>query len=159
MAAAQSPSPLVFVVLGGVVAGTMDIVYAMTFWAVKANVAPTRVLQSVAAGLLGRASFQGGGKTAALGLFLHFFIALSISATYYALARAWPLLHQKPWICGAVYGLGVYLTMNYVIIPLSAATPGSKDPLWVVLSVLVHMFLIGVPVALAAREAMRRTGF
>lgn len=48
--------------------------------------------------------------------------------------------------------------MNFIVVPLSAAMPGSKDPLWVGLSVLVHMLLIGVPIALAAREAVRRAG-
>jgi hypothetical protein len=43
--------------------------------------------------------------------------------------------------------------MNYVVVPLSAATPGSKDPLWVVLSVAVHMLFIGIPIALFARFA------
>ena len=37
--------------------------------------------------------------------------------------------------------------MNYLVVPLSAALGGSRDPLWIGLSVLVHMFLIGVPIA------------
>ena len=43
--------------------------------------------------------------------------------------------------------------MNYVVVPLSAAGPGSKDPLWIGLSVAVHVLLIGVPIALFARRA------
>jgi hypothetical protein len=43
--------------------------------------------------------------------------------------------------------------MNYVVVPLSAAGPGSKDPLWVTLSIAVHMLLIGIPIALAVRRA------
>ena len=155
MTAARSGSPLAFVALGGVVAGVLDIVYAMAFWGFRANVPATRILQSVAAGVLGRASFQGGAGTATLGLVLHFFIAMSMSITYYFFAKRWTILHRRPWSCGAVYGVALYVVMNFVVVPLSAATPGSNDALWVALSVLVHMFLIGVPIAVASRAALK----
>lgn len=143
-----------FILLGGFVAGTLDILFAITFWALKANVPAIRILQSVSAGLLGKASFAGGAGTALLGLFLHFFIATTMSFTYYGLAMRWPLFHRRPWACGAAYGLGLYLVMNFVVVPVSAAMPGSRDGLWIVLSVLVHMLLIGVPIALSTRRAL-----
>ena len=144
---------LTFVLAGGFVAGTLDITYACVFWAVKRGVPAQRILQSVAAGLLGEASFTGGRATAALGLALHYFIALSMAVVYYVVARRWPLLTQRPVLCGAGYGLLLYGIMNYVVVPLSAAGRGSQDPLWIALSVAVHMFLIGVPIALFVRRA------
>jgi Na+-driven multidrug efflux pump len=56
-----------------------------------------------------------------------------------------------------VYGLGLWVVMNYVVLPLSAARPGSKDALWVALSILVHMFLIGVPIAWFTQRAIDRS--
>ena len=148
--------PLVFVVAGGLVAGTLDIAYACVFWAIKRDVPVQRILQSVAAGLLGEASFEGGGGTAALGLALHFFIALSMSVVYYLVARRWSLLWQRPVLCGGGYGLLLYGIMNYVVVPLSAAGgPGSRDPLWITLSIAVHMLLIGIPIAIFARRALQ----
>jgi uncharacterized membrane protein YagU involved in acid resistance len=143
------------VLAGGLVAGALDIAYACAFWAVKAGVPPRRIFQSVAAGLLGRASFEGGAATAALGLALHFLIATSMSAAYYLVARRWPLLWRRPVPCGAAYGLILYGVMNYIVVPLSAAGPGSKDPLWIALSIAVHVLLIGIPIALFARRAHR----
>ena len=140
---------------GGLVAGICDITYACLFHGIKSGTAPARVLQSVAAGLLGKpASFQGGARTATLGLVLHFFIALSMALTYWAVARNWPLLWRKWLPCGAFYGLLLFGIMNYVVIPLSATTGGSRDPVWLVLSILVHMFLIGVPIAYFVRRAL-----
>ena len=55
------------VLAGGLLAGALDITYACVFWAVKADLPPTRIFQSVAAGLLGEASFEGGAATAAAG--------------------------------------------------------------------------------------------
>jgi uncharacterized membrane protein YagU involved in acid resistance len=149
--------PAVYVLAGGLIAGTLDIVYACTFWGLKAAVPPQRIFQSVAAGLLGKASFEGGAATAALGLALHYFIATTMSVVYYLVARRWPLLWQRPILCGTGYGLILYGVMNYIVVPLSAAAHGGpKDPLWVTLSILVHMFLIGVPIALATSVAARQ---
>jgi len=122
----------------------------------KSRVAVERILQSVAAGLLGEASFEGGGQTAALGLALHYLIALSMSVAYYLAAGRWPLLRQRPVLCGAGYGLLLYGVMNYVVVPLSAAGPGSKNPLWITLSIAVHVLLIGIPIALVARRAQQQ---
>lgn len=153
-ALARRPDPLAYVLAGGAIAGTLDIAYACVFWAVKAGVPARRILQSVAAGLLGEASFRGGAATAALGLFLQYVIALSMAVAYYLVARRWPLLRRRALACGAAYGLVLYGVMNYVVVPLSAARGGSRDPLWVGLSVAVHVAFVGVPIALAVRRAI-----
>jgi uncharacterized membrane protein YagU involved in acid resistance len=140
--------------LGGLVAGALDIVFACGFWAIKAGVPAQRILQSVAAGLLGKASFGGGWATAALGLALHFAIAVAMALAYLFIARQWSLLVQRPWLCGALYGLVLYGLMTFVVVPLSAAGPPSKDSTWVVLSVLAHVLLVGWPIALISRRAL-----
>jgi hypothetical protein len=144
------------VLAGGLVAGALDITYACTFWAIKAGVPAQRIFQSVAAGLLGRASFTGGWGTAILGLGLHFFIATTMSVTYYVVSRRVPVLAERPIPFGAAYGLLLYVIMNYVVVPLSAASGGGrKDPLWVGLSIVVHVVLIGIPIALFTWRAAR----
>jgi hypothetical protein len=143
------------VVTGGVVAGTFDIVFACVFWAIKRGVVPQRILQRVASGLLGEGSLTGGWATAALGLVCHYFIAISMAVTYYLVARRWPALWQRPLLYGAAYGLLLYGIMNYVVVPLSAAGPSSKDPLWIGMSIAVHALLIGIPCAVFARRAIR----
>ncbi len=145
--------PLVLVLVGGITAGTLDIVYACAFWALRAGVSAERIFQSVAAGLLGPASFQGGATTAALGLALHYLIALSMSLVYYLVARRQPLLWRRPMLSGAAYGLLLYVIMNHVVVPLSAAAAGSKDPLWVILTIVVHALLIGIPIALCTARS------
>jgi len=145
----------VFVLAGGAVAGTLDILYAWTFWRLKAGVPLQRILQSVAAGLIGTRSFNGDTGTAALGLALHFFIATTMSIVYFLGASRWRSLARHPIRSGAIYGLGLYYVMHYVVVPLSAAAPGSTDPLWIVLSVAVHVCFIGIPIAIAARYAHR----
>jgi hypothetical protein len=58
---------------------------------------------------------------------------------------------------GIAYGLALYLAMNFVVMPLSAIhATGGKGPLYIVITgVLVHMFLVGLPIALMARWSLR----
>ncbi|HWC73013.1 MAG TPA: hypothetical protein VG454_03675 [Gemmatimonadales bacterium] len=147
--------PWRFVLTGGVVAGTLDIVYAIVFWAIKRGVAPERILQRVAAGVLGSASMTDGWASAALGLFFQYFIAIAMAVAYFLVARRWSALWQRPLLYGAVYGLLLYFIMNYIVVPLSAAGPGSKDPLWIALSIAVHALCVGIPCAIFARLAIQ----
>ena len=139
--------------LGALVIGTLDAAYAMIFWGIRSGVAPGRIFQSVAAGLLGADAAKGGWKTVALGAVLHYFIALLIVLVYWWTSRFAPILIRRPYLCGAIYGLLVYGVMNYVVIPLSAARQGRFLLLWVVCSLVVHALLVGIPAALAARRA------
>jgi hypothetical protein len=152
-------SPSVAVIAGGLAAGVIDIAFACTFWAIKAGVRPARIFQSVAAGLIGRpAAVAGGVQTAALGLALHFFIALTVAFVYYTAARYAEALWRRPWAFGSLYGVAVFGVMHYIVVPLSAAGGAIIAPfdlLWDGLSLVVHAFGIGVPVALAARAALR----
>jgi hypothetical protein len=140
---------------GALLIGTLDILFAIGFWLPR-GVAPIRIFQSIAAGLLGTRAFSGGPATAILGGALHYFIALAIVVVYWLVGRRVAFLVRHPLACGAIYGIGVYLVMNYVVIPLSAAgRPKRFLVWWVVSSVVVHAFLIGVPAALFARAAAR----
>lgn len=137
------------------VAGTFDISYAIGYSYFHSGVSPERLLQSVAAGAFGRdAAFAGGATTAAAGLAFHYFIAFTITAIFFGAAARLAFLTRRPALAGPLYGIGVYLIMNYVVIPLSRIGPRPMPPmLTLVTGLLVHMFLIGLPIALGARRA------
>jgi len=139
---------------GAFVAGVCDITYATTFSYFYRGTPPSRILKLVASGLLGPDAYQGGAGTAALGLGLHFLNAFIITCIFFIAASRIPALVRKPVLVGVIYGIGIYLVMNYVVIPLSriGPRPTPPAPVWVS-GLLVHMFLIGVPMALAARRA------
>jgi hypothetical protein len=140
------------IALGALVIGSFDATFAIVFWLPR-GVAPIRIFQSIAAGLLGRAAFSGGLRSAALGVVIHFGISAAIVAVYLLASRWLPILVRQPVLCGAVYGIMVYGFMNYVVIPLSATARGRFLASWVIASIVVHAFLIGVPAALFARTA------
>jgi uncharacterized membrane protein YagU involved in acid resistance len=144
------------ILVGGLVAGALDITYAFVLWWLRAQVTPVQILQSVAAGWLGKASYEGGTKTAVLGALTHFFNALVIAAIFVGASRVWPILARRATLFGPLYGIGVYLVMNSVVIPLSnfPRRGGSPAPVVWITGVLAHMFLIGLPIALAARRTL-----
>ena len=120
-----SPKPRAFdtIVYGGLLVGVLDILDAMIFYGVRSGITPVRILQSVAAGLLGRASYTGGAKTAALGLLLHFFNATLFAIGYYFLSRLLPWLNRNAVIAGLLYGVAAYFIMTFIVVPLSAIGP------------------------------------
>lgn len=151
--------PLRYVALGGIAAGALDLIYICSLYASK-GVSPVRIFQSIAAGWLGRdAAVAGGSTTALLGLLSHFGIALAMAYAYYAVSRHWKTLIEHPLRYGMLYGLLLYAVMTYVVVPLSAAGgPAPSAWQWINLAhIAAHVFLVGVPIALAARLASRGT--
>lgn len=153
---ASRPSALDVVIYGGIAAGLLDIINATTFWFLYNGAPPRLILQAIAAGLLGKESFAGGAGTAALGLFLHFFIACGMAAVYWLASRRWPILLQRPFVSGIAYGIAAYLAMTYVVVPLSRATPPPFILPWFVDSVLAHVVLVGLLLAFVARWSAHR---
>jgi len=137
---------------GTAIAGTLDIVYAIVFHGLRSGIAAIRILQSVASGLLGAPAYRGGVPTALLGLALHFAIMFVIAALFVAASRRLAPLRQHAMAAGAAYGLVVYAVMNYVVLPLSAFPQrGTPATLVIALGLLVHVVLVGVPIALCAK--------
>jgi hypothetical protein len=135
----------------GLVAGVLDVSSAFLLSYPK-GVGPIRVLQGVAAGLVGReAAINGGLATAGLGLAIHFFIAFVVATVFYGASRKLVFLTRHAVISGLLYGVVVYGFMYWIVMPLAYPVVHrslSRD----VTAVCVHMFLIGLPIALIARR-------
>lgn len=104
-------------IYGGLIAGTVDIGAASIINALN----PLIILQAIATGLLGRASFQDGAGSMVLGLLLQWGMSILIAAFYTLAANRWPVLARRWFLWGTLYGVVVFIVMNYVVVPLSAA--------------------------------------
>ena len=145
-------SALRTVLLAGCAAAAIDIVFAFVFFGWTLGITPLRVLQSVATGWYGRASFEGGLTTAAVGLVSHFFILIVAAWFYYLASRRLPLLNRSPLAYGIAFGVGIYVAMTFIIVPLSA-TPARALTLSVVSAgqFLIHPVL-GIAIAMIVRH-------
>src|SRR5436305_6246212 len=119
-ATSTSSNAFLAIFWGGLACGVFDITQACIAYGIQNHLAPPRIFQSVASGLLGPKSFQGGAKTAALGLFLHFLIAFIWAVIYYVASRQIAFLTERPVIAGLLYGEFVWVMMTLVVLPLSA---------------------------------------
>jgi hypothetical protein len=140
-------------ILGGtLVVGTLDAIDAMIFFGYR-GATPVQIFQSIASGLLGRDAFQGDNGTAWIGVALHYLIAFLIVLVFFLVSRRIVFLRQRPIVSGVLYGLAVYVTMTYVVVPLSAAVQGPFSLPVLVNGILIHAFGVGLPAALFARLA------
>jgi hypothetical protein len=143
------------ILIAGIVAGAFDGTYAVVYFGLTRGVPAHRIFQHVASGLLGRASFDLGWRSVVLGVVCHFTVAIGAAATFALASRAMPVLLRKPLLFGPLFGLAIYGFMNFVVIPLSRVTSsrgwGPIDAL--ITGILVHMFLIGLPIALILSRA------
>jgi predicted neutral ceramidase superfamily lipid hydrolase len=136
------------------IAGILDISSAFALSYPK-GVGPIRVLQGVAAGLLGRESaINGGMASAGLGLAIHFFIAFVAASVFYLASRQITWLTQQAVLAGFLYGVAIYGVMYWIVMPLAypVVHPSLTRDLT---AIAVHMFLIGLPIALIVRRYSR----
>ena len=145
-------SALLAIGVGGLVAGTVDLLQACILFGWDIPLA-------IAAGLLGRQAFHGGACTYILGVFLHFFIAFSAAAVYYAASRRLGFLNEHPLVCGLFFGAAVEEVMNLVVLPLSALHARGPYKLHdLILGLIVHMVVIGLPISYSVRRFARWRG-
>ncbi len=145
------------VLVGGLVAGTIDIGAASLInW-----LSPIIILHAIASGWLGKTSFHDGTPAALLGLVSQWCMALIIASIYALSAIRLPALKRR-WLAGGFgYGVAIFLVMNYVVVPLSAAPWNpwkrhfSPDKF---LENLLAMMLFGLIVAGSTRLFMHDAG-
>ena len=134
----------------GLIVGILDITSAFVIAEIKGT-GSIRMWQGIASGLLGQRSFGGGMATAGLGLAVHFLIAFTAAAVFYAASQKLSSLTQHAVVSGLLYGIAVYIFMYWIVVPLAFPTARhsmSRD----VTAVIIHILLIGLPIALVVRH-------
>jgi hypothetical protein len=142
----------------GLVAGTLDITENIVFNAFR-GITPWRIFQFIASGLIDGRSFQLGWASVGLGVVIHYAIVLTWTAIFYIAATRFnfTVLSRWPILSGLIYGIIVYVVMNFIVLPLSAVPPRPAAATLIsrVNAVLALMFCIGLPVALLVKRARK----
>jgi hypothetical protein len=132
--------------LASIAAGILDVFVA----AALSRAPASRVLQTIASGVLGEASYNGGSRSIVLGLGLQiamsFVIALLFNIAFAHLAD----IRRSPLLFGAAYGVVIFLVMNFVVVPLSRSYPKQQWDVKSVVAVLIVMVLFAEIISLIA---------
>lgn len=145
------------VLLGGLLIALGDAIFATFVWFSWTGPGLIKLFQTIAVGVLGKASYERGVAAAVLGATLHLLMATTFVAVYALVSRRLPELLRRPLVHGPLYGVLLYLVMNFVVMPLSRvdAHPTLAHIDWIVLSILAHM-VFGVICVVFARRAWER---
>jgi hypothetical protein len=143
------------VLYGGLAVGLLDGSAAVITTLLYGN-NPARMFQTIARGLIGRVSYDGGWASALLGVALHFLIAFIWAAIYNGASLKLPALIHRAVICGPIYGVVVYFAMQIIVLPLSAigsspfAFAGNLKGM--LIGIITHVICVGLPIALMGRR-------
>jgi hypothetical protein len=151
---AKKTRPLVTILWIGLFAGTLDITDNLIFNQLR-GITAKMVFQYIASGLIGIQASRGGGlASVALGVAIHYSIAVIWTALFYAASRRFAVLSRRPVLSGLVYGGTIYVFMNFVVLPLSGV-PHSRSAVTIasrVNGVLALLLFIGLPISLLVRQ-------
>jgi hypothetical protein len=165
---ANKPSLFRYILLSGLVAGTLDAAAASITFYIRRDDNPIKVWRYVASGVFGKDAYAdpNGLLMPAMGLLFHFCLAFSFTVFFFLLFPKIKLLAKNILITGIVYGVLVWLLMNKVIVPLSsvakAGPPAAPAPTFLgiptqtMLQISFIMFCIGVPIAFFAARFYRQ---
>jgi hypothetical protein len=137
---------------GGFMAATFDFFAAMLIYHGTAS----GVAKAIARGWYGDAVKPGGMTIEVVGMASHWGILLIAAAIFVLTSLKFPVLRQRAWITGPLFGICIYIVMHYVIVPLSMVhrvnNPAQLDQF--IEEFAGHMFIIGLPIALWARAIL-----
>ncbi len=146
-------SPARAILYGGIIAGALDLAYAIVVYSLRH---PILIPQTIASGILGAKSYNDGMASAVLGFVLQFFIATTAAAVYYIASRKMTFLVSRAVLYGMLYGAVVYLFMHQVVLPLSAVPKHHTRLVFAATEFVEHLFFVGLPIALCARRYSSR---
>ena len=144
-------------VIGGLISGFLHLVVQQGI--VFGLILKTPIISSLqfaASGIMGEAAFAGGLATALFGLVLDFIMITIMAGVFILSVDRIPLLRRHVIPGSILYGFGVFIVMNLIVLPLSAAPALPAPPLWLLIElVLQHILLIGLPLGILVRRNTR----
>jgi hypothetical protein len=149
MAAVRQLLPAIATI--ALICGSADLLLVRIYWN-SVGISFEGIGQSIASGWFGAASQDMGWRSAGIGIASHYFIMACMALAYFLVARVQPALVRHAWRYGALYGAFLYVLMTAVVVPLSASPSRPPQPGWMLASIAIHVFVVGIPMALATRR-------
>jgi hypothetical protein len=119
------------------------------------GITPPMVFKFIASGLIGvNAARADGAASIALGVVIHFAIALTWTAIFYMAATKLSILIRRPVVSGFICGAFVY----FVVLPLTRVPIVRSRSPRASTGVLAILLFIGLTISFLTRRTLARTG-
>ena len=141
-------------VIAGLISGFVDeIIYHWFFTSVLGGVPLITFYQFIASGALGESAFAGGIATALLGVLFHYIFSIVIAGVFILSADRIPLLRRYLITGSLLYGFGVFIVMNMIVMPLSATPPiPAPTTAQLIVGILDHILIFGLLLGILVRR-------
>ena len=144
----QSSSSIKTILWSGLIAGILDAIAGVIVYFIFFNLNPLQVLQFIASGIHGPEAINGGFLMIIAGMLYHFLIAYVVAIIYFYAYPKINILRKHKVIMGLIFGLGIWLVMNLIILPKSNIPKSPFDMNLAIVGIIWHMVLVGLPIAL-----------
>ena len=134
----------------GIIAGTLDAIAGVIVYYIWFGFNPFQVLQYIASGVHSPTAIDDGSGIPMVlaGMVYHYFIAFVVAIIYFFAYPKFSLLRDHKVIAGLLFGLGIWLVMNLLVLPNSNIPKGPFDTGLAIVGIIWHMTLVGLPIAL-----------
>jgi hypothetical protein len=142
----------------GLVTGVIDGLFSSVLAAFFYGSTATRLWQGVASTLVGPAAFEGGTRTAAIGVLMHFGVAFGWSAVFLVLASSSAWLRDTiaspagAITVAAVYGPLIWIAMSMAIVPMLTHRPPAINGRWWI-QFFGHIAFVALPIVVTVRAS------
>jgi len=152
---------IVAVLLAGLVVSILIAAGTTTNYVLSGGKNPVRLLNFVASGMFGRTAFQASGQAATmmavLGAVFHIMVSLIWSTLFFAASSRIGLL-MKDWrLVGLGYGLLIWSTMAFLVMPMSHAPDAPVKVPDAFVDIIIIILGAGLPISYLAHRHKTRS--
>jgi uncharacterized membrane protein YagU involved in acid resistance len=148
----QKKTAATAIVQAWLLAGSLDIIAACTQFYIVTGKGPSKVLNYIASGIvgkeaLGKGTFVNEWWLPVLGIVVHFLIALAFTLIFFWIYPKIKIMSRNKLITGLLYGIFVWCVMNLAVVPLAMGGKLPGDWWKAAQAMLILMFMIGLPIS------------
>ncbi len=144
----EAPGKIAVITKAWLIAGTLDIFSACTYYTIRTGNSPIRVLKFVASGYFGNEAIAGSNFYAVAGLLFHYLIAFIFTVFFFLICPYLQKMVRSHLSTALLYGIFVWLVMNRVVLPLSNTPKGPFQWQQALIGALILVCMIGLPMTL-----------
>jgi hypothetical protein len=150
-------SKSITILLTCLLTGTLDAIAAIL---ISYKIPPAVIFKFIASGWFGRPAMSGGTGMVLWGLIFHYLIATIFSVLFFQLYPEIIRILKNKYFTGIVYGLLIWVVMNYVVLPFTNIPHGHGhiNTISLIKGIAALIICVGVPIALMADNFYKNPG-